>query len=258
VIYRGVVAPAPFVLLTVLLAQGSTPVPDFPFFRDRVQPIFLAKHLGHARCYICHSRGTAFRLQPLAEGETTWSEEESRKNFDAARRFVIPGSPLRSRLLLMALAEEAGGAPFHPGGKHWESQDDPDWKTLAAWVESAPAKPAASTLDYAVYRSKVEPVFLAKRAGHARCVVCHSRGTAFRLQALSPGSSGFSEEQSRKNFEAARRMVIPGNPAGSRLLLMPLAEDAGGTPFHPGGKHWESQGDPEWQALAEWVRGAAR
>ncbi len=35
---------------------------------------------------------------------------------------------------------------------------------------------------------------------------------------------------------------------------MPLAEEAGGTPFHPGGKHWESQDDSEWQVLALWVR----
>ena len=28
-----------------------------------------------------------------------------------------------------------------------------------------------------------------------------------------------------------------------------------GTEFHPGGKHWESQDDPEWKSLADWVRG---
>ncbi len=241
-------------LLAAVVSQGSPVSLDFPFFRDRVEPIFLAKRPGHARCYVCHSRGTPFRLQPLSPGALRWNEQESRENFDTARRFVVPGAPHKSRLLLMALSEQAGGAPFHPGGKHWESQDDPDWQTLAAWVDSGSA--TAAPLDYDVFRTSIEPIFLAKRRGHARCVVCHSRGTAFRLQALSAGSSSWSEEQSRKNFEAARRMVIPGNPAGSRLLLMPLAEGAGGTPFHPGGKHWESKSDPEWQALADWVRGA--
>ena len=24
--------------------------------------------------------------------------------------------------------------PFHAGGKHWKSQNDPEWQTLAAWV----------------------------------------------------------------------------------------------------------------------------
>jgi hypothetical protein len=32
------------------------------------------------------------------------------------------------------LAEEAGGDEFHGGGRHWTSQDNPEWKILAAWV----------------------------------------------------------------------------------------------------------------------------
>ena len=99
-----------------------------------MQPIFLYKRKGLARCYVCHSQGTTFRLQPLAAGSASWSEEESRRNFDAARRLVIPGNPHASRLLTMPLAAEAGGVPFHPGGKHWTSQDDPEWQVLAAWV----------------------------------------------------------------------------------------------------------------------------
>ena len=51
-------------------------------------------------------------------------------------------------------------------------------------------------------------------------------------------------------------MVLPGVPLKSRLLTMPLAHEAGGTEFHPGGKHWESKTDPEWKALADWVNGA--
>ena len=47
---------------------------------------------------------------------------------------VLAGVPLKSRLLTMPLAHEAGGTEFHPGGKHWESQSDPEWKALAAWV----------------------------------------------------------------------------------------------------------------------------
>jgi hypothetical protein len=57
------------------------------------------------------------------------------------------------------------------------------------------------------------------------------------------------------NFEATRRVVVPGDPANSRLLMMPLAAEAGGDPFHPGGKHWRAQSDPEWRRLADWVRG---
>ncbi len=113
---------------------------DFEFFKARVQPIFLAKRPGHARCISCHASGTPLRLQPLSAGSTTWTDEESRKNFEAVRSKVTPGNPRTSRLLLHPLAEEAGGDPFHNGGKHWLSQDDPEWQTLAAWVRGSAAR----------------------------------------------------------------------------------------------------------------------
>lgn len=107
---------------------------DFEVFKTRVQPVFLHKRKGLARCYACHSQGTPFRLQPLSPGNSSWTDEESRLNFEAVRRLVVPGSPQASRLLTMPLAAEAGGVAFHPGGRHWTSQDDPEWQTLAAWV----------------------------------------------------------------------------------------------------------------------------
>jgi hypothetical protein len=114
----------------------------------------------------------------------------------------------------------------------------------------------ASGLDYDVFKAKVQPLFTEKRPGHARCIACHASATPFRLQPLPKGRSAYTEEESQKNFAAASRMVLPGVPLKSRLLVMPLAEEAGGTEFHPGGKHWMSQDDPEWKILADWVRGA--
>jgi hypothetical protein len=112
---------------------------------------------------------------------------------------------------------------------------------------------AASSLDYAEFKDKIQPLLAEKRPGHARCITCHSTGTAFRLQPLPKGRTAYTEEETRKNFEAVSRFVLPGVPLKSRLLVMPLAHEAGGTEFHPGGKHWESQGDPEWKTLADWV-----
>jgi hypothetical protein len=106
---------------------------NFESFKTKVQPIFLAKRPGHARCISCHSSGTPLRLQPLSPGSTTWTDEESRKNFEAVRRVVVPGS-LKSMLLIHPLAEQAGGDFFHNGGKHWASQDDREWQTLKAFV----------------------------------------------------------------------------------------------------------------------------
>ena len=122
----------------LLLLALLTPELDFEAFKTRVQPVFLAKRKGLARCYVCHSQGTTFRLQPLSPGSTSWTDDESRKNFAAVRRLVVPGDPNASRLLMMPLAADAGGVAFHPGGKHWTSQDDPEWKTLAAWIRGEP------------------------------------------------------------------------------------------------------------------------
>ena len=58
-------------------------------------------------------------------------------------------------------------------------------------AKSQPSSSAASaSLNYEFFKSNVEPVFLAKRAGHTRCVVCHSINNApLHLVRLSPGST---------------------------------------------------------------------
>jgi hypothetical protein len=125
-------------LLVALIGQQTAAPPaaaplNYEFFKTKVQPIFLKKREGHARCVACHAGGTPMRLQPLSPGETTWNEEESRKNFEAVQR-VTPAGNLKARLLLHPLAEEAGGDFFHNGGKHFTSQNDPEWQTLKAFV----------------------------------------------------------------------------------------------------------------------------
>ena len=119
-------------------------------------------------------------------------------------------------------------------------------------ASTAPPRPA---LDFEFFRSKVQPIFLAKREGHARCIACHAGATGMRLQPLSAGSTTWNDADSRTNFETVRRMVVPGN-LKSRLLMHPLATDAGGDFFHNGGKHFASQSDPEWSVLKDWVMGA--
>lgn len=259
----------PMLALAAQLGQESSSPPpastlDYAFFRDRVQPIFLAKRPGHARCIVCHDHGSP-RLEELSPGATNWNEEQSRKNFEAWQRVVVPGNPLASRLLMHPLAAEAGGDPFHAGGKQWNSQNDPEWQTLAAWVRtgaphsSAHATPAAS-LDFDFYRASVEPIFLKARqpnegSGNA-CFTCHSvLATRMRLQPLPPGATAWTEAQSHSNFEVVSRLVVPGDPAKSSLLLHPLATEAGGDPTHTGGKFWTSRENPEWRILAAWVGG---
>src|SRR6202521_6450268 len=78
---------------------------------------------------------------------------------------------------------------------------------------------AAPALDFAFFKSRVEPVFLEKRPGHTRCVVCHAgSNNHLRLERLLPGQTTWNEEQSRKNFEMVSKLVNPGDPDTSRLL----------------------------------------
>jgi hypothetical protein len=119
---------------TAAFAQTEAPSLDFAFFKAKVQPILLAKREGHARCYVCHSTGTPFRLQRLSPGETTWNDEQARKNFTSASAMINTREPEDSPLLKYPLAEKAGGNHFHPGGKHWESKSDPEWKILDEWA----------------------------------------------------------------------------------------------------------------------------
>jgi hypothetical protein len=241
---------------------------DFEVFRTQVQPIFLAARGEHARCITCHSPGAGqLRLQHLAAGQTMWTEEESRKNFESVAKFVAVGDPTASRLLMHPLAASAGGDPFHTGGKHWSSQNDPEWQVLAAWVRGGAARPATtiaatavpSPFSFEIYKSTVEPVFLKPRAptegsGNA-CFECHTRmATRMRLQPLAAGATAWTDQQSRQNFEVVSRLATPGDPMKSPLLRHPLAQDAGGDATHTGGKFWASQDDSEWQAIAGWVR----
>lgn len=155
------------------IARASTnsnaPEPDasadqgFLSYRAEVEPIFLKQHPGHARCYGCHSEGNrAFHLERLAPGNTEWTEVESRKNFKNVMQLLAPEDPRSSRLLMHPLAPESGGEAFHSGGRQFATQNDPDWLTIATWVDglknsaSAPRVPkvriyitnsAGSTVD---------------------------------------------------------------------------------------------------------------
>jgi hypothetical protein len=120
-------------LAGLLNQQAAAPSLDYEYFRSKVQPIFVAKRQGHARCIACHVSGTPLRLQPPSLGGTSWTEEESKKNFEAMQRVAFAGNP-KSRLLIHALEETAGGDFFHSGGKHWASQSDPEWQVLRAWI----------------------------------------------------------------------------------------------------------------------------
>jgi len=127
---------------------------------------------------------------------------------------------------------------------------------LVAAAIPDPAPRAAPSLDYDFFKTRVQAVFLEKRPTHTRCYTCHEESNnGFRLEKLSPGATAWSEEQSRKNFEMASKLVNPGDPDHSRLLMQPLAPEGGGNVFHSGGRQFATKDDPGWKTLADWVNG---
>jgi hypothetical protein len=132
--------------------------------------------------------------------------------------------------------------------------------TVAAIVAAVPAVVFAQSkpmLDYGFYKSRVEPIFLAKKEGHTRCVVCHEEANNnFHLEKLGAGARAWTEEQSRRNFEMVKNLVNPGDPETSLLAQHPLAPEAGGHSFHSGGRQFESKTDEDWNTLVAFINGA--
>lgn len=166
-------------LLFLLHATGavaSAQSADFEFFKTRVQPIFLKSRPTHARCVTCHGGGNggAFVLQPLPPGSSTWTDEQTMRNYQSASRLVAPGNPTASQLLMHPLAPGAGGDVFHSGGHQFPSQDDPDWQVLAAWVRQ---KPPAEYSNLKVFKNG-DHLMEAMRAFNVSlgqtCSFCHA------------------------------------------------------------------------------------
>ena len=125
-----------YVIVAAVLAAAA-PALDYEFFKTKVQPVFLTHRPGHTRCIACHAQNNApFHLVKLSPGATSWNEEQSRQNFQLIQRVAIPGS-MDSPIVHHPLADKAGGDPHHGGGQQFESQNDPAWQTLKAFVMGA-------------------------------------------------------------------------------------------------------------------------
>jgi hypothetical protein len=126
------------ILTTVAASLAAAQSLDYSSYKAKVEPIFLKKREGHARCVVCHAgAGNAFRLQPLAPGASSWTEEQSKQNFDAVSKLVNAANLMSSPILKHPLAGTAGGDDFHSGGRQFTSQNDPDWKAIADWARGA-------------------------------------------------------------------------------------------------------------------------
>ncbi len=89
---------------------------DYTFFKERVQPIFLKKRPGHARCVTCHDHGSP-PLQSLAADAVVWNEEQSRKNYAVWRQLVVPRKSTEECVTLASLGDGGGRGPLSCWGQ---------------------------------------------------------------------------------------------------------------------------------------------
>jgi hypothetical protein len=142
----GIVAIVAILAFTAPRAGGAfppqedlkpAPALDFDFFKARVEPIFLKDRPGHSRCYSCHGSGNGPQyLVHLSPGSDSWTDEQSRQIFENVSKLVNRKDPMKSRFLIHPLSPLAGGDIefVHTGGRQFESMDDLDWQSMAAWA----------------------------------------------------------------------------------------------------------------------------
>lgn len=131
----------------------------------------------------------------------------------------------------------------------------------------AEAPIAVEALDEPWFRCRVQPV-LTKTCG---MLACHGSPVRFfvvygrnrlRMSDLERDRNAFlTDDEGHANWLAAAALVVPGDVGGSLLLQKALDERLGGrwhrgAEIYGGGDVFQSEDEPEWQALVDWVDGA--
>ncbi len=88
--------------------------------------------------------------------------------------------------------------------------------------------------------------------------MCHAEANnMLKLQKLPEGQAAWTEEETRKNFDTVSKIVqAVDDPLQSKILIHPLAPEAGGDAFHSGGRQFANRNDPSWKTIAAWAKGA--
>ncbi len=116
--------------------------------------------------------------------------------------------------------------------------------------------------DFNFFTAFVQPLFV-KRYGNAACVDCHTPESntsgKFRILAAGPGGH-YTLEQSRINFVSVLAVINRKDPMKSKLLLKPLDPTTREGTIrglnHDGGVFWENQYSPDFEIVADWLKGA--
>lgn len=115
--------------------------------------------------------------------------------------------------------------------------------------------------DFNYFTAFVQPLFVKKYGGTA-CIDCHTpeSNSSGKFRILAPGPGGrYTLEQSRINFISVLAVIDRRKPLESKLLLKPLNPttregDIRGV-HHDGGVFWQNQYDPDFEMVADWLKG---
>ena len=120
------------------------------------------------------------------------------------------------------------------------------------FAQSPPASPA---LDFEFFKTRVQPIFLAERPGHARCIACHGRARPCGCSRSRAGRHGLD----RRGVAEELRYRPADGRAGQREEPAADASARGKCRrrlLSQRRQALESQDDPEWQTIKSWVMGA--
>lgn len=119
---------------------GKLQLPDFEFFKSRVEPLLEAPGADGKACVNCHDTHAILRLRP--PGPEGASEEHLREHYRSALRVIDLEEPENSLLLRKPTSSaEAEGTlsatpNSHGGGIRW-GKYSPSYRTILDWIYTA-------------------------------------------------------------------------------------------------------------------------
>ena len=187
---------------------------DYEYFKAKVQPIFLTKREGHARCVMCHAEANnMLHLQKLPEGQTTWSEEDTRKNFDTVSKIIQAVRRSADRKNPAASARPRGRrrrVPFRrPAIRRSERPVLEDDRRLGEGCN-------AEVKTGNPHSNPVQPLRWVARLNHAASNRRVGEGGLSQAKEKSPTSPAFSHRRGPRSAPYENRAVIP-NPVRIEL-----------------------------------------
>jgi hypothetical protein len=244
------------------VSMGKVPF-DFNYFTAFVQPLFLKKY-GSAACVNCHTpeSNVSGRFRILAPGPGgRYTIEQSRVNFASVLAVIDRKDPMKSKLLLKPLDPTTREGTLrglnHDGGVFWHNQFDPDFEIVADWLKGTKLEdPPEKQLNFAYFKSYVEPIFSTPGPDGFACINCHFSHAILHLESPETAKGKFSIEEVINNYQSALRVVDEGAPSNSFIVRKPTSPREGvpGGLSHAGGIRWPQQ-KQSWQykALIRWI-----